>query len=48
MDIIIIPLARINLDDDDEIFQIDEVHNEMNLSFSSSMNLNENNCDDPP
>jgi hypothetical protein len=43
MDIIIRPPAVINLDDDDEVFNIDEqVHNEMNVLFSSSMKLNEN------
>jgi hypothetical protein len=39
----------INLDGDNVIVKIDEeVHNEMNLLFSSSMGLDDNNCDDPP
>lgn len=33
----------INLDDDDKIAKMDEeVHNELNTFFSSSMNLNDN------
>lgn len=45
MDIVIRPHIVINLDDDNEIAKIDEqVHNELNSLFSSSMRLN----DDPP
>lgn len=49
MDIISIPPIMINLDDDDEIVKIDEeVHNDLNALFSTSMNLDGCNYDDPP
>jgi hypothetical protein len=42
-------LLWFNLDDDNEIAKIyEEVQNELNLLFSSSMSLNDNNHDDPP
>jgi hypothetical protein len=39
MDIVLCPPIKINLDDDDIAKIYDEVHNELNTLFTSSMNL---------